>query len=347
LKILYAIQATGNGHISRAKELVPCLRKRAETDILVSGLDSDVELPFDVKYRLRGYGFFFGTKGGINFWKTFRKFSFLGFINEIIRLPIRQYDLIITDFEPVSAWAAFFGKKYCAGIGNQYTLNLPEFKAPKGKYFFSRFILKHYTPVDKIYPMFYRSLTPSVILPLIRPEIRQMEPRRGNYYLVYLSAFDNKSVKTFLEKHEQYSFRVFAKKHTPELNTHRIRFYPIDQEHFSESLEKCAGVLTHAGFGLTSEALYLGKKLCVIPMRQQYEQICNAAYLSQELRITTFDNLETGGESFKEWLKAGKPQQVYFPNHAQKLADTIITDYLMYENFFLRPAREEMAAALH
>ena len=36
MKIFYAVQATGNGHISRAIEILPYLRKYGEVDIFLS-----------------------------------------------------------------------------------------------------------------------------------------------------------------------------------------------------------------------------------------------------------------------------------------------------------------------
>ena len=41
------------------------------------------------------------------------------------------------------------------------------------------------------------------------------------------------------------------------------------------------GVLCGAGFETPAEALYLGKKLMVIPMKSQLEQFYNAASLKQ------------------------------------------------------------------
>ncbi|RYY68461.1 MAG: glycosyl transferase, partial [Chitinophagaceae bacterium] len=37
MKILYALQATGNGHISRASEILPILETMADVDVLLSG----------------------------------------------------------------------------------------------------------------------------------------------------------------------------------------------------------------------------------------------------------------------------------------------------------------------
>ena len=51
MKILYAIQGTGNGHISRARDIIPLLQKEHDVDILISGSQTDVELPFYIKYK--------------------------------------------------------------------------------------------------------------------------------------------------------------------------------------------------------------------------------------------------------------------------------------------------------
>jgi hypothetical protein len=76
MKILYAIQGTGNGHLSRAVDIIPCLSKHGQVDILVSGIQSDLDLPFPITYRYRGLSFIFGKSGGVNLWKTLAKDKF-------------------------------------------------------------------------------------------------------------------------------------------------------------------------------------------------------------------------------------------------------------------------------
>ena len=46
MKILYALQGTGNGHVARALEIVPILNNRGQVDVVVSGDESQVHLPF-------------------------------------------------------------------------------------------------------------------------------------------------------------------------------------------------------------------------------------------------------------------------------------------------------------
>jgi len=54
MKILYAIQGTGNGHVSRAREIIPILKKKGDVDILISGIQSDIDLPDAIKYKFKG-----------------------------------------------------------------------------------------------------------------------------------------------------------------------------------------------------------------------------------------------------------------------------------------------------
>ena len=105
MKILYAIQGTGNGHVSRAREIIPILKKYGDLDILISGAQADVNLNEEIKYQLKGFGFDFGTKGGIDYKSSLKKADFRQLIKDIRNLPVKDYQLIINDFEPVTAWA--------------------------------------------------------------------------------------------------------------------------------------------------------------------------------------------------------------------------------------------------
>jgi UDP-N-acetylglucosamine:LPS N-acetylglucosamine transferase len=73
MKILYAIQGTGNGHISRARDIIPILQKKGDLDILISGIQADVSLPYEVKYKFKGLSFIFGKNGGIDLLNTYKK----------------------------------------------------------------------------------------------------------------------------------------------------------------------------------------------------------------------------------------------------------------------------------
>ena len=70
MKILYAVQGTGNGHITRSAAIIPELMKHAKVDVLISGFAYNLKLPFDVKYKMEGMSFCFGKRGGIDYFQT-------------------------------------------------------------------------------------------------------------------------------------------------------------------------------------------------------------------------------------------------------------------------------------
>ena len=58
MKILYAVQATGNGHISRASEILPILQKYGTVDIMLSGNNAHLPVNLPVKHKSKGFAFY-------------------------------------------------------------------------------------------------------------------------------------------------------------------------------------------------------------------------------------------------------------------------------------------------
>jgi uncharacterized protein (TIGR00661 family) len=119
MKILYAIQGTGNGHISRAHDVIPEIQKFGKLDLFVSGSQSDIKLPYPVKYTSQGLSFYPDKTGGIDFIKTAKENSTRRILKEISDFPIASYDLVINDFEPISAWACKRKKIPCIALSHQ------------------------------------------------------------------------------------------------------------------------------------------------------------------------------------------------------------------------------------
>ena len=86
MRILYGIQGTGNGHITRSGAIVNELRKQARVDVLVSGIHNEVQLPFEVDYSYKGLGFIFGKNGGVDYYQTFKQ-------NKLRRLAYKRSSL--------------------------------------------------------------------------------------------------------------------------------------------------------------------------------------------------------------------------------------------------------------
>ena len=59
MKILYAVQKTGNGHLARAQEIIPILERFGEVTVLTSGSQSQIQLDFPVALDFNGISLFF------------------------------------------------------------------------------------------------------------------------------------------------------------------------------------------------------------------------------------------------------------------------------------------------
>ena len=69
MRILYGIQGTGNGHLTRAEEIVPVLQKFAEVEVLVSGNQSQIDSSFPINYKKNGLTFLSSKKVKLIFLK--------------------------------------------------------------------------------------------------------------------------------------------------------------------------------------------------------------------------------------------------------------------------------------
>ncbi|MFB5946256.1 glycosyltransferase family protein [Albibacterium profundi] len=324
MNVLYAIQGTGNGHLCRAMDMVPCLRKHANVDILVSGTQADINLPFDVKYRLNGLSFIFGKHGGVDLWKTFIHSKFRLFIKEVNACPVQDYDLVINDFEPVSSWACNLKEKFCIGLSHQAAA--VHHSAPKTEEVdrLGKFILKHYAPHDEAYGFHFKPYADNIFTPIIRQQVREQERSNNGHYTVYLPSYDDEALLGYLSRFPDVEWEVFSKHNKRKFREKNIFFQPIDNTLFIESMAKSEGVLCGAGFETPAEALFLKKKLLVIPMKNQYEQHLNAAAL-RDIGVPVIRNTKPENDVYiRDWLQSDKIVNVNYDDEADTIVQSIL-----------------------
>jgi len=330
LRVLYAIQGTGNGHISRAREIVPALLKRAHVDVLVSGMHAELKISYPIRYKFNGLGYKFGKKGGVDYFSTWWHGDVPQFLNEVQGLDLSSYDLVISDFEPISAWAARKQHIPCVGLSNQCTLldeRIPKPNSRRNKYKFARYVLKNYAPVDYCYGFHYQNLGENIFNPIIRQEVRELHISNDNHYVVYLPFYHDRKIIKALSHFRGQKWIVFSKHSRKYYRERNIDILPISEARFTEELAAAKGVICGAGFGLTSEALFLGKKLLVIPMKNQFEQHCNALSLS-ELGVVSIKSLKSKWRStIQGWLERDSAIQMHYPDQTQEIVDKILSDF--------------------
>ncbi|MBK9046127.1 MAG: UDP-N-acetylglucosamine--N-acetylmuramyl-(pentapeptide) pyrophosphoryl-undecaprenol N-acetylglucosamine transferase [Bacteroidetes bacterium ADurb.Bin397] len=327
MKILYGIQGTGNGHLTRAMELIPHLQQKGDVEILISGEQYDLPLTIEPTYRMKGLYFVFGKNGGIDLKATFNKINSFRFIKEIRNFPIEKYDLVISDFEPVSAWACNRANKNCIGLSNQAATLHP--LAPKPKTFdpLGKLILEYYAPTTVCYGFHFKKLSPQIFTPIIRKEVRALKPENTGHFTVYLPSYDDTKIIKHLKKFDHLKWQVFSKHCKKAYKVKNIQVHPIQGQLFMNSIASASGIISNAGFGATSEALFLGKKLLVIPMKNQYEQQCNAAML-KSMGVATMKSMKSKHHAIlEEWVDAGQVVKVDYKDQSAAIVDTILKNH--------------------
>jgi len=328
MKVLYAIQGTGNGHLSRAKEVIRVLQKKCTVDILISGTQADLNLPYPVKYRLHGLSFVFGKNGGVDIRKTLRQVSFRTLWKEINELPVEEYDFVVNDFEPISAWACRFKKVTCISLSHQSCVFSKKTPKPKMNDILGFIILKHYAPSSHNFSFHFSNYDKNIFTPIIRREVREIEKEDLGHYTVYLPSYSDVKLIEILSHFKNIRWHVFSKHNMRTFRHGNIEIYPISNERFTLSLSKCTGVLCGAGFETPAEALYLGKKLMVVPMKQQLEQQYNAAAL-KEIGIAVINKLDSKNyNKIQNWLNSNDHIEINYPDITEKVINKLLVYYI-------------------
>ena len=325
MKILYGFNGVGNGHIARARIMVPKLRAAgADVTCILSGRDADPnldvgqegEIIFKDGLRLEnkdGKMQFFSTSLGLA--KDLPQLAY-----DALKLDIDEYDLIITDFEPVSAWAAKLKGKPSIGLANHFSLfhdNVPKVGE------FSPFMLfmKNIVPADTKLGMHWDSFDEPILPPLFSaPEAKPADP---NKILVYLNFENLDHVTSLLENIEGYEFYIYSGKVQQSSTKDNLHYRPLSVDGFKKDFADCAGIIANAGFQTTSEALQLGKKNFVKPLEGQKEQESNVLALEQLNLASTMDELDP--EAVRKWLARDDFNKVRYPDVAQAVTQWVMS----------------------
>lgn len=316
MRILYGIQGTGNGHLTRARALLPAL--------LAENLDVDCVLtgrPRKDYFNMELFGDFacysglslVTERGQLKSWKTFSDNNLLQFWRDLTALNVHNYDLVISDFEPVTAWAAKLRKIPSLGISHQSAF---AYAVPSVRGFGpSRFLMQRFAPVDTAVGLHWHHFSQ----PIMPPLIERLSPGRvvHNKIVVYMGFEAIDDIRSFLAPFTDFRFCVYAKV-GGESNYGHVTVKPFSYGEFHRDLSDCFGVISNAGFELASECLVLGKKLLVKPLLGQFEQLSNALALQALNRATIIQELDQ--KILGKWLQQPGHARIAYPEVAAALA---------------------------
>lgn len=321
MRILYGVQGTGNGHITRARVMLPAL-KAAGCDVgfVFSGRPENAyfDMAMFGDYRaFKGFSFY-SKEGAVNWLKTVTAARPLSFINDVRQLNVKDYDLVLTDFEPVSAWAAKLRGVPSIGLAHQYALCHAIPGTEKSPLLPQA--LKSFAPAQHYIGVHWAHYHAPIVPPLIAMDHEQ-ETREDDFILVYLPFEDTTQVITWLQQIPEQRF-ILYRQGKDTVQEKNILVKPLSREHFPKDLAACAGVICNTGFGLCSEAMVLGKKIYTKALAKQVEQFSNGKILEDLNRAVVFNDFAIA--PLQQWLKQPNPPRAVFPPVAEELAAWIV-----------------------
>ncbi len=329
MRILYAVQATGNGHISRAHQLYPVLSNYGKVDIILSGSNSTLDINLPVKYRSKGLSLFYSQCGKLDYLQSWKKTDYYQIKRDIESLPVSLYDVVLNDFDYITAQACKLRKQSSIQFGHQASFMSKNTPRPVRKSALGEYILKNYAKANNYVGLHFERYDDFIFPPVIKREILEGKPIDQGHITVYLPAYMNSCLEEIFNEADNYIFHWFLPNIKEPKISGNIHYFPVDQKLFNESLIHCHGLLTGGGFETPAEALYLGKKLLTIPIKGQYEQQCNA-YALQQIGVKKLDILnQVTKNEFYHWLenKNSTDYKIEYNNY-QETIEFILNKFL-------------------
>jgi uncharacterized protein (TIGR00661 family) len=280
MRILYGINGTGQGHIIKSINIIYELKKLGHgVDILLSGTNHQIDLPYDIRYKFHGVSFDYTKDGSVDWLKTASNLSPKQFLKDI-KLDVQSYDRVVTDFDPISAWACKISKKDSVGVSHQYSFLSNNIPRPKFKSFIGELVINKLSPVTKPLGLHFEKYDDFIDYPVIRGDVKVLSPMNKNYYTVYLPSYNISVLVDTLSKYNK-RFQIFTKDIKNPVKYKNIKIFPNSKSKFIDSFIDCKGIITSGGFETPSEALFLKKQILSIPIKGQYEQLCNSEALKK------------------------------------------------------------------
>ena len=318
MRILYGVQGTGQGHISRARAMARELKLYPELDVtwLFSGRSRNRLFDMDIfgEFEWRRGLTFASREGRLHYGDTVRTNNLFSFVRDVWSLDLDSYDLIISDYEPVTAWAAKLKGRRSIGLGHQYAF---DGSSPvTGANPISKQVMRYFAPVSESIGLHWYPYGHQICPPIIDlPSIQTLTDR---HVLVYLPFENQNTVTEWLQQRPDILFKQYS----PDVDNStagNVQRCTTDYAGFKYDLSTCRGVVCNSGFELISECLQWGKPVLTFPMRGQMEQLSNALALDQLNLAMVSDTLDS--EALSRFLDNLREHcSINYPNVAQALA---------------------------
>lgn len=325
MKILYAFQGTGNGHVARARDLVPRISKHAKVEVLVAGTQSDLDLGFEIKYRFHGLTMVYDSKGAVSYWRSMLKNKPIQFILDVLRLPVKDYDAVFIDFEAVASYACLLRGIPALQLSHQAAYWSNKTPRPERRIWHWEWVIAKMSPSKYAVGFHFEPYDSFILPPIIRKDILALELEDKGHYTIYLPSYNAEDIVSFTAQFPNHRFELFSRVEKEYISGNTI-VKPVGVSAYLESFRTCTGLICGAGFEAPSEAMYCGKKLLISPIKGQYEQAANAVG-AERLGVSVFYALNReGAKIWEHFLTSSKAIKIDFPDYAEALVQRLVNN---------------------
>jgi len=214
-------------------------------------------------------------------------------------------DLVISDFEPFSAWWAFRHRMPCVFVDNEHLLTMAKLEQVPGRMdrLKARVVTRGYHTRAKAYVImnFFKAPLKSrravFANPVIRKQVMDLKVQTQSHITVYSTDSRPETRQKLISVFSQFPSHPFYIYGFPVEDQHRnCTFKKISTTGFLADLAAGSGVVASAGLSLLSECLYLKKRMLMVPIQGQFEQKVNAVYaerlgIAHQVNQINTDNL--------------------------------------------------------
>jgi len=322
MKILYGVQTTGNGHLVRSASIIAALREKGHSIYTLMSGDSEKTIKHPESYSPFEFrrGLTFITQGGrIRYLDTVRQLHLLRFYRDIRSFRAEDYDLVITDYEPLSARIAKRNKIPSIGVGHLYAFAHP---VPVPRYDpLGITIMRRFAPADTPLGLHWHHFHSPIMPPTIPEDIYSRENRDHSKILVYFPFENPERIGEFLRSFREHTFHIYTPGLSAPSDEGNLLWRTVSRQNFVDDLSDCGGVMCNAGFSLISEALHLGRKVLAKPVSGQVEQKANALALLRLGLGSVMHGLDR--DAVRNWLRLPPPEPQNYPDVLPRIAEWI------------------------
>ena len=218
-------------------------------------------------------------------------------------------DLIISDFESFTYFYAKYMDIPIISIDNMQVMNrcIMDIKIPKSQkqnFRVAKAIVKTKVPgcdqyfISSFFDAEIRKKRTQLVPPIIRNAILNARVSSGKHIIMYQTSSTLSNVKNILHQLPDVKFYVYG--FGKDEQDKNVIFKSFSEEGFVKDLASARAVIANGGYSLISEAVYLKKPVYSFPLKGQFEQFVNAAYIDKLGYGRYFENLDI--DSLKSFL---------------------------------------------